>query len=46
MLASGLSIFFLVSAALLGQSYWMRASARAKLQPVRVRFNHRERDYR
>lgn len=45
MLASGLSIFVLLCAALLGQSYWMRATARASLQPVRVRSN-RERTYR
>ncbi len=45
MLASGLSILVLLSAALLGQSIWMRARAAASLQPVRVRAN-RPRHYR
>ncbi len=45
MLASGLSIFALLSVALLGQSCWMYARARASLQPVRVRSN-RARHYR
>ncbi len=45
MLASGLSIFVLLCAAVLGQSIWMRAAARASLQPVRVR-TERSRHYR
>jgi hypothetical protein len=45
MLASGLSIFVLLSVALLGQFRLMQARSRASLQPVRVR-SDRARHYR
>ncbi len=44
MLASGFSIFVLISVALLGQSCLMRAKARASLQPVRVRSDRARRN--